>query len=381
MLREVRHPRIRGIAEAVGAAVDAAYGADAAAIRFEESLDRMSESLERNGTASGFATEKGRANERALRDVARAAYDNAAAQLTNGATLEDVAAQTLAARDDFVAFARQLDYTEEGANALADDLGLTTEAVRALDTEIAGLEGKQVEVAVEVLTRAYNGVMSLAAAISALQGKTVGVNVITNYQTRGQRPAHMGPKPLGLGRRRHPADALRPDPSPATREHQPRAMIAIGVERERATVMTDSASYSKEMQVITLKTTKAVALAHPGMIITAQGDETGSTPASSGARTAPRSTPSPRTPQPSCQRSWHRWPRPRRRVQTSSPLSAGPVMTASAGSSSPPLTTDDPSRWWTSCSSCPPRSTVAPQTTSWTTCAGGWPRSHSRATR
>src|SRR5690606_30025278 len=112
--------------------VDSAFGAQNAAIAYESPLDSLTAAVKENGKTHDISTEAGRANQKALLDVASSAVAAAEANLTNGDSLFSVTKDMQKARAEFVKGAIQMGYTEKAANDLANDLGLTDGQVVAL---------------------------------------------------------------------------------------------------------------------------------------------------------------------------------------------------------------------------------------------------------
>jgi TP901 family phage tail tape measure protein len=91
---------------------------------WEEQLDNTREAIKENGATLDITTEKGRANEEQLDQLAQSALDQAKANLENGESHEDVRAKMEKARKKFIELGIEMGLEEEQAEALADELGL-----------------------------------------------------------------------------------------------------------------------------------------------------------------------------------------------------------------------------------------------------------------
>src|SRR5690606_3880852 len=83
-----------------------------AARQLEEAYDAATEAIEENGAGLDITTEAGRANQAALDDVAKAALDEAEANLRAGASMKSVRADMREARGEFIRVATQMGLTE-----------------------------------------------------------------------------------------------------------------------------------------------------------------------------------------------------------------------------------------------------------------------------
>ena len=128
---------------------------------YEEAIDNLTASLKENGLVHGFATEKGRNNEKALDDLAKAAGEYKTKIAEAGGSTKDVNRVQEEARRRLRAAAEAMGYSKGKADALARSLlGIpaqpkskpkvdTVEAsnkVRALQRALDGLHGKTVTV-------------------------------------------------------------------------------------------------------------------------------------------------------------------------------------------------------------------------------------------
>jgi phage-related minor tail protein len=91
---------------------------------YQQSIDDATASIEKNGRAHDFNTQKGRDNNAALDNLAKAALNNAAAMAADGRSTDAVNKKMQAARGQFISTARSMGYTKAEAQALATKLGL-----------------------------------------------------------------------------------------------------------------------------------------------------------------------------------------------------------------------------------------------------------------
>lgn len=90
----------------------------------EAAIDDATASLEENGTTLDITTEKGRANQSALDDIASSTHDLIGAMAEQGASEEDLQGVMQDSRDEFIDTATQMGLTKDEAKDLADQLGL-----------------------------------------------------------------------------------------------------------------------------------------------------------------------------------------------------------------------------------------------------------------
>lgn len=126
----------------------------------EAAYDAVTESIKENGTSLDVTTEKGRANQSALDDVARSGWDLIESMQANGATSEQLQSTMQTTRDRFIELAGQFGITSDEAGGLADQLGLIPKNV---DT---------------VATFTDNASAQVQAFINRWAGKTVTVQAI-----------------------------------------------------------------------------------------------------------------------------------------------------------------------------------------------------------
>ena len=155
---------------------DATSNARQAEADFQAALDAASESVKVNGEtateskrAIDLHTEAGRANDRALRDIASAALDAAASIAETGGSSERAVGKVESARSAFVRQATQMGMTEEAANAYADQLGLIPDNVRTLISNNA--------------TTASSQVNAYGTYLRRINGLVVRTRIVTEHQT------------------------------------------------------------------------------------------------------------------------------------------------------------------------------------------------------
>ena len=126
--------------------------------QFQESIDQVSASVASNGTSLDINTEQGRANEKALDDLARAALDAAASKYELTGKETDATAAVQAGRDELIRQLGQFGITGQAAEDYANKLGLiprdvttritaeTGNAQRMVDQFIATNSGRTIHV-------------------------------------------------------------------------------------------------------------------------------------------------------------------------------------------------------------------------------------------
>ena len=106
--------------EAAGVVLSLRDAENAAAAAYDDAKV----SIEENGKTLDVSTEKGRANRSALDDIAESGYDLIESMRANGASQTKLQGTMERTRERFIGVARQMGLSKEGANALADELGL-----------------------------------------------------------------------------------------------------------------------------------------------------------------------------------------------------------------------------------------------------------------
>lgn len=145
---------------------------------YEAAVDAATASIEENGKAHGFSTEKGRANEAALNALARTAHAEAVAMRDSGRSAAEVAQRMEQARQKFISTAVQMGYTRDRARQLADRLFGVRNAANSIP------KNKNVN----VTANTAGARSALNSFIRAYQNRviSIGVNLITGGIGRAQ---------------------------------------------------------------------------------------------------------------------------------------------------------------------------------------------------
>lgn len=101
--------------------VEGNLSAAQAEINYEQAVDRATEAVAKNGATLDTNTEAGQNNKQALVDLARAANDQLSTMEDNKASAEDLTSTYEEQRAEFVKIAKQMGYTGDAAEDLADD--------------------------------------------------------------------------------------------------------------------------------------------------------------------------------------------------------------------------------------------------------------------
>jgi len=123
---------------------------NAATRTFEAAVDDLAESVKENGSSLDVGTEKGRANQAALDDIARSTFDLSAATLENTGSQEEASAAIENGRAKLIAALGQFGITGQAAEDYADKLGLIPSQISTA-AEVTGVA--QAEAALERITR------------------------------------------------------------------------------------------------------------------------------------------------------------------------------------------------------------------------------------
>ena len=139
----------------------------------EAAFDAATEAVENNGRTLDITTEAGRANQSALDDIAKSAYDLAESMYESGESTEAVSERMGAAREAFINSARAMGMSKDEATALADQLGLIPE---------------QITTEIEANTqRALYNLDGLLVDINEAEGTiTIGGDPATGQETLGE---------------------------------------------------------------------------------------------------------------------------------------------------------------------------------------------------
>jgi TP901 family phage tail tape measure protein len=177
-------------ASALGEALDALktyYGfsldASDATIALHDSFDNADKAISDNGKTLDLNTEKGRANQSALNDVAKSALDAAEAQARNGQSVDQILPTIDNARNRFVDFAVRMGMGTTEANALADQSGLTKDAVNRLTQSVNNVPALKIVKINGDISDAQAKIGVIKNDLLQINDKTVRVTM--NYVTTG----------------------------------------------------------------------------------------------------------------------------------------------------------------------------------------------------
>jgi DNA-binding phage protein len=137
--------------------------------QYQQAVDDASAAVKANGKTHDDNTEKGRANNAALDNLAKTSLEVAAAMNRNGASTAAVTTRMTAARTQFVRTAIAAGYTKKEAQALATKLGLIPGNYKAVIRALG-------------IAAAKASVQGLKDRLNGLKDKNVTVTVRTNYQ-------------------------------------------------------------------------------------------------------------------------------------------------------------------------------------------------------
>lgn len=167
--------------------------------QLQDSIQSLTDSLAENGNTLDINTEQGRANRDALSGLASQAMDTAQAILEEGAATGDMTGATEQARaslenarNAFVNAAVAAGMTQEDAEALATQFGLTGGKADELASSINNIpNGKTVTVSAPGLDDAIVKSMTLKDKLAALQSKTITITQVmrTEFQTLTGAPS------------------------------------------------------------------------------------------------------------------------------------------------------------------------------------------------
>lgn len=117
------------VANAINAYYSAILSLQDSNIAYEAAIDSATEAIEKNGRTLDIGTEAGRANMKALNDVAKAAFKVAEDMLASGQGVEATTEKLRGARDQFIKTATDMGMSADKAAEYADTLGLIPEDV------------------------------------------------------------------------------------------------------------------------------------------------------------------------------------------------------------------------------------------------------------
>jgi TP901 family phage tail tape measure protein len=165
-----------------------------AAIAYQDAIDKMTESVKKNGTTLDLDTEKGRANQETYNGLARAAMAKA----------EATAAETLASKGSVAAQSElqaSLKTSYGDLVAAAGQLGITGDAADTMARKALGIP-KEVPIDTWVKDNATATLDSIKGKADALNGKNVTVNIntiATTFEKRVGLPAQVSDGSAGQG--------------------------------------------------------------------------------------------------------------------------------------------------------------------------------------
>ncbi|MET9304995.1 hypothetical protein ABZX68_06600 [Streptomyces cellulosae] len=188
-----------GLAQSINALSNAALVARGGVRGMEAAIDAADEAFKKNGATLDENTEKGRANNAALDQLASATMEAAEGARANGESWETVNGIYDRGRQKLMASAQQMGLTKSEAKALADQILKTPDKTARLKGDMQDLQDKldrakaqlkrvpdsrkaQVRANIDQLER------QIAAArrqLDGLDGKTATTYVVTNYIVQG----------------------------------------------------------------------------------------------------------------------------------------------------------------------------------------------------
>ena len=142
-----------------------------ALIKLHEDYDKCSESIKENGATLDLNTDKGRDNQSALNDLAKAAYDAAKAQAKNGKSVDEVGATMDDARAKLTDYAQKMGMSAEEANQFADSVGISRQAVEDLVKNVADANGTSADMNIIVTDQASKTLDSVKLKAENIKGK------------------------------------------------------------------------------------------------------------------------------------------------------------------------------------------------------------------
>lgn len=160
-------------------------------IAVEEAVAKATKTIAENGRTHDITAEKGRANQRALDDIASSSLSVREAQMKANASAETINATMAENRERFLRAAEAAGYTADQARALADEYKLIPQEV---ETKVTAPGATQSKGQVDDLNRSVgnvpktttanistvadlSGVEAAKRAIASVTGKTVTINV------------------------------------------------------------------------------------------------------------------------------------------------------------------------------------------------------------
>jgi DNA-binding phage protein len=145
---------------------------------YQQAVDDASAAVKANGKTHDDNTEKGRANNAALDNLAKTSLEVAAAMNRNGASTAAVTARMTAARTQFVRTAIAAGYTKREAQALATKLGLIPgnyrAVIRALGIAAAKASVQSLKARLDSIPREVNVMVNVNGNEMAARGIPTG---------------------------------------------------------------------------------------------------------------------------------------------------------------------------------------------------------------
>jgi TP901 family phage tail tape measure protein len=185
---------IDAFAKSLFAAGLLSLSASDASIAYQDAIDKMTESVKKNGTTLDLDTEKGRANQSTYNGLAQAAMAKA----------EATAAETLATKGSAAAQAElqtSLKGSYDDLVTAAGQLGITGDAADTMARKALGIP-KEVPIDTWVKDNATATLDSIKGKADALNGKNVTVNIntiATTFEKRVGLPAQVSDGSAGQG--------------------------------------------------------------------------------------------------------------------------------------------------------------------------------------
>ncbi|MFE9936314.1 hypothetical protein [Streptomyces hirsutus] len=188
-----------GLSQSINALSNAALVARGGIRGMEAAIDAADEAFKKNGATLDENTEKGRANNAALDQLASATMEAAEGARANGESWETVNGIYARGREQLVANAVQMGLTKSEAKALADQILLTPNKTAKLEGDMQDLQAKLDEAKAKLKTVPDSRKAKVRADINQLErqleaarrqldginGKTATTYVVTHYKIQG----------------------------------------------------------------------------------------------------------------------------------------------------------------------------------------------------
>lgn len=162
-----------------------------------DAVDQATKAAKENGRTLQATTEKGRANQAALRDIAEATYDYVEAAAEQKVAAGEVASRIQHARDEFIRVAVAMGKSEDQARSLADQYGLIPRDIRS-KVNIVG--AKQAERDAARIREALNKIKNKIVRVDINQRvfRTGAGGHIPEFHEGGTVPGRTGQEVLAL---------------------------------------------------------------------------------------------------------------------------------------------------------------------------------------